>query len=491
VDILIAMQKNGLPSWRSGLAGQENAPNERPPTVRFRKAELRHRVNGNLALRFEARGLTSFAGLELIRRYVVDIGLASRLRRHLGGRGLDGDYGFVSMILTVLGLMMTGGRRLRHLLFHGHDPMMLRFCGLKRLPTPRTMGRWLRKFTQKHVEQLLRLNQELVAETIRTAGLRRLTIDVDGSVVSTGLKVQWAQRGYNPHHRKVPSYFPITAFEAQTSQILRVKNRPGNIHDGKGALGFLRHLFEQIRESLGQGYPLEFRMDGAFFRQDVLNLLEAHGAEYAIKVPFYCWVGLKELIQQRRRWKRVAPGVHSFSRQLFLEPWNREVRVAIYRKKVWHRTRKNYQLDLFDPSDGHFEYSAVVTNKSLNGKNLWLFMNGRGSHEKAYGELKSGFAFDCVPTSHYGANSAWQVLSILAFNLIKSFQIATGRPKRGRTAKRRTRFLLETIQTLRYQWINRAGTLVTPQGCATLDVGRTPEVKNRFTQLAEGLQKAA
>ena len=49
---------------------------------------------------------------------------------------------------------------------------------------------------------------------------------------------------------------------------------------------------------------------------------------------------------------------------------------------------KNFQLDIFDPSDGHYEYSAVVTNKSLSGSALWSFMSGRGVHEKVYGELK-------------------------------------------------------------------------------------------------------
>ena len=31
-----------------------------------------------------------------------------------------------------------------------------------------------------------------------------------------------------------------------------------------------------------------------------------------------------------------------------------------------HATRKNFQLDLFSPDDGHFEYSAVTTNKALS-----------------------------------------------------------------------------------------------------------------------------
>jgi len=459
--------------------------------MKLRKADLRQRVNGDLTYRFEAKGLTSFAGLELIRRYLKTLELAPRIRHHLGRTTVDTDFGVVSMVLLLVGLLITGGRRVRHVLFHRNDPLLLRFCGLQRLPTPRTVGRWLRRFTQKHVERLLRVNDEVVAEGIRRAGLRRLTIDVDGSVVSTGLKAQWAARGFNPHHRKVPSYYPITAYEAQSGQILRVKNRPGNIHDGKASLGFLRSVFGQIRETLGSGYRLEFRMDGAFFREDVVRMLLGRDAEFAIKVPFFEWTDLKGTIQRRRRWKRVNRDVSCFSQALYCEPWDMTLRVVIYRKQVRHRSRKNYQLDLFDPSNGHFEYSAIATNKSLNGKNLWLFMNGRGSHEKAYGELKNGYAFDSVPTAHYGANSAWQVLSVLAFNLVNSFQVATTAPARSRNRKRSTIYWLESIQTLRYKWINRAGNLVHPNGQATLDVGDNEEMKNRFTRIDRNLAKAA
>ncbi len=43
-------------------------------------------------------------------------------------------------------------------------------------------------------------------------------------------------------------------------------------------------------------------------------------------------------------------------------PWGRALSVTIYRKKVMHRTAKNYQLDLFDPNDGYYEYSAITSN---------------------------------------------------------------------------------------------------------------------------------
>jgi hypothetical protein len=262
-----------------------------------------------------------------------------------------------------------------------------------------------------------------------------------------------------------------------------VQNRPGNIHDGKAGVPFLRALLRQLRTTLGRGYQLEFRMDGAFFRQDVLALLAEAGAEYAIKAPFHPWVGLREKIRTTPHWTPVSARVGYAEHVVDLARWGQRHRVVVYRSHVQHRPAKNYQLDLFDPSDGHYEYSAVVTNKALGGRALWAFMCGRGTHEKVYGELKSGFAFASVTSMPYVANSAWQVLSVLAFNLARGFQLATMARRRSPSRKRRTLFGFETIHTLRAQCLQRAGLLTQPQGRATLDVGPAPAVGARFRRL--------
>jgi len=451
--------------------------------VRRRKAELRARVNGQLTFRYTRAGLTSYAGLEFVRRWLHRAGWLAVLRREVVAALPPTDYGAVRLVLVVLALILSGGRRLRHLRYLEGDPVVLRFCGLRHLPTARTVGRWLVALRARHLLPLQRVNALVAARAIRQTGQRRLTIDVDGSVVSTGLQVAWAQRGFNPHRRKVPSYYPITAYEAQSGQVLRVQNRPGDIHDGKAALPFLRALLHQLRATLGRAYPLEFRMDGAFFRRDVLALLTRAGAEYAIKVPFYPWLGVKDLVRRTRTWTRVTGTVSCAAHDLEIAPWGQRHHLVVYRTHVQHETAKNFQLDLFDPSDGHYEYSAVVTNKPLGGPALWAFMCGRGTHEKVYGELKSGFAFACVPTMQYAANSAWQLLSVLAFNLSRSFQLATTARRRSPSRKRRALFGFETIHTLRALCLQRAGVLAHPQGRATLDVGPSPAVGERFERL--------
>lgn len=120
---------------------------------------------------------------------------------------------------------------MRHIGYLESDPMVKRLCGLSRVPTAHTVGRWLRSFDAGGVAALLGVNEQLVGQVIARDALRRLTLDVDGSVVSTGLQVQGARRGFNPHRRKVPSYYPITAHEANTGQVLRVANRAGNVNE--------------------------------------------------------------------------------------------------------------------------------------------------------------------------------------------------------------------------------------------------------------------
>lgn len=246
--------------------------------MRLRKSDLTQRVNADLALRYDHQGLTNFAGLELIRRFFAQIDLRAEIRGCLSSRLPTSDFGVPGMVLVILMLIITGGRRLRHLGYLQGDPVVRRCSGLERLPTPYTVGRWLAKFDEAAVDRLRLWNQTVVARGIRACQLRRLTLDIDGSVVSTGLTVQGARRGFNPHRRKVPSYYPITAYEANSSQILRVHNRPGNVHDGKASIEFLADLMAQLERTQLDELVWEFRMDGAFFRADVIDQLESCGA---------------------------------------------------------------------------------------------------------------------------------------------------------------------------------------------------------------------
>ena len=228
-------------------------------------------------------------------------------------------------------------------------------------------------------------------------------------------------------------------------------------------------------------------LTAAFFQRDVLRLLAARGSAYAIKVGYWSWLPLKQLAAARRHWHALAPGVTGFEHQLVIPQWNLCLRVMIYRKHVQHESPKNFQLDLFTPDDGHFEYYAVATNMALALPALYAFIGGRGAQEKTIAELKGEFALDVVPTRHYGANSAWQQLSILAHNLALSFQLDTIAVPRRRSRKRTYAYVLRSMRTLRFLLIARAGRLTRVGGRNVLRLSQNPATEALYARIEHAL----
>jgi Luciferase-like monooxygenase/Transposase DDE domain group 1 len=336
--------------------------------MRLSVASLRRRIKGKLPVEFVRQELTSYSGLELLRRYLWQHDLPRRVRTACSGTGRD--YGGGRLALLVLALLYVGARRLEHLRYVAGDPLIARFCGLARIPTARTVGNWLRQFTQNTLAPLVQLNHDLVIDAVRRLALPRLTIDIDGPVVRTGATVSWAFRGFNPHHRKDPSYYPLLAHVAQTGHILRVKNRPGNVPDSKQSGAFLREVIDGLRTAFGRRLPLEVRMDAAFFQRDVLRLLAARGWAYAIKVGSWSGLPLKQLAAERERWRPVAPNVTGFFHDLDIPQWHLRLRVMIYRKHVGHESPKNFQLDLFTPKGTFIERPLGAYETDVQAQNL-------------------------------------------------------------------------------------------------------------------------
>ena len=195
--------------------------------MRLRVMGLGRVVKRALAIEFVRDQLTSYGGLELLRHYFQLIGLNRRIRQGFREHDLGGDYGCVHLVLLVVGLLVVGARRLKQLRYVAQDPLFARLCGLARIPTDRTVVNWLKQFTQASLRALGRINSELLFDQIAQLQLRRLTLDIDGTVIRTGDKVAWAMHGFNPHHPKDPSYYPLVAARGPDRPDLAAEKPPG------------------------------------------------------------------------------------------------------------------------------------------------------------------------------------------------------------------------------------------------------------------------
>ena len=164
--------------------------------MRLSVGTLRQVVKRDVPIAFVPQQLTSYGGLELLRRYLRRIELPRRL--HAACAGLGGDYGGARLGLLLLALLYVGARRLEHLQYLVGDPLVRRFAGLARMPTARTVSNWLRRFTQETLRPLVHLNQELVLDALARLDVPRLTLDVDGCQWSPNNPHLWSSKSPHP-----------------------------------------------------------------------------------------------------------------------------------------------------------------------------------------------------------------------------------------------------------------------------------------------------
>lgn len=455
--------------------------------MRLKKDVLRARVKGSIGIEFTEEPLSAYAGLELFGRFMKSAGWFSRLRLVFADRQFETDYGSFRMSLVAIAMILLGGTRLAHLDVLRLDPVFHRFCRLHRLPSERTFSRWLKDISGDFRDRLRELLRDVAFETWARGSLRVVTLDLDGTVIRTGESVDGAERGFHPHHPKDPSYYPLTAHLAQTGQVLDVENRPGRVHDSVGSVEMLKGLIADTRARLGS-VPIEVRLDGAFCQSAVLDVLEGSGVQYAMKLPMWEWLGIRERVRERKTWERVGKRLDGFSTRLRIAKWKRTVRVVVFRKKISGKPAKAYQLDLFQPDDGFYEYSMVMTNKEVSERAVWHFMAGRGGHEKTLGELKQCAAFGSVVTNDWDANTTWQLLSALTHNLVRDFQVATKTAsRRSNTRKRTCRFRFESLRTVRFTLLNLPGRICRPNGRQQLRIVASQKTRRRIRRIEQSL----
>ena len=111
------------------------------------KRGFQGRSKGDLQIQFGEERLTSHAGLELLRRFLGGLGFFRELASSERRLGIGGDFSFAKVVLTVLAMLLVGAKRTRQLEFLRDDPLVLRFAGLTRAPTERSLARSLRRMT--------------------------------------------------------------------------------------------------------------------------------------------------------------------------------------------------------------------------------------------------------------------------------------------------------------------------------------------------------
>src|SRR6266536_6400393 len=108
---MVAKQKSLLCD-RKGEHANVTPHTQEAPLMRVSVASLRRMIKGKLQVEFVHQELTSYSGLELLRRYLRQLDLPRRL--HAACAVTGGDYGGGRLALLILSLFYVGARLLEH-----------------------------------------------------------------------------------------------------------------------------------------------------------------------------------------------------------------------------------------------------------------------------------------------------------------------------------------------------------------------------------------
>ena len=456
--------------------------------MKLKRSEIIADVYKIPELRFEDEAdnsLTSFAGLVIFQALFARMKIKTRLRdcfAHLSGGSI---YGGGRIFLWLVVHLLLGYRRLRDRDYYADDPLVQRVLGLTQLPDTSTISRMLAKVDPRAVERLRRFSRQLVLDRLVAENLARVTLDFDGSVLSTSRHAEGTAIGFNKKKKGARSYYPLFCTVAQTAQIFDLHHRPGNVHDSNGARPFITSCLSEVRQRLPAA-ALEARVDSAFFDETQLLSLATEGVEFTASVPFERFPKLKQQIEDRRRWNRIDDVWSFFECDWKPKSWLVGFRILVIRQKKAQPTKGPLQLDLFEPRSHEYQYQVIVTNKTTQAKSVMEFHHGRGSQEAVFAEAKSHCQMEYIPVRTLCGNQTYCLAAVLAHNLTRELQMQAQPRSTVTTSKRRNLWGFETLHTLRQRLLRRAGRLIRPQGRLTMITNGNQLVQKELNKFLAG-----
>jgi len=446
----------------------------------------------NIQFETENQTYSSFSGLVVFQKLFVNLGLKAKFKACFKSNYLQGVIQYHSVMLMLIVHILLGYRELRDQRFYADDPMVKRLLGMSQLPSVSTISRALSNTETRDIESLRNLGKAFVLDRLSDLSLARVTVDFDGSVLSTTRRAEGSAVGFNRKKKGARSYYPLFCTVAQTGQVFDFHHRAGNVHDSNGADTFILDCINQIRGGLPSTAVIESRMDSAFFSDQVVTMLDANQVEFTQSVPFERFPALKIEIEGHLDWIEYDDEHAFFELDWKPDSWkSTHFRFIAVRKEVKKQIKGPIQLDLFIPNDYKHEFKVILTNKTTQANSVLMFHNGRGSQENIFSELKSHAQMDYVPTTTKNGNQIYLMATLFAHNLTRELQMRTQVIERTTTPKRAALWAFEKMGTLRKKMIQRAGRITKPGGVTTLTMAGNQAVKDLVCMFLRELDYAA
>src|SRR5713101_9172727 len=423
----------------------------------------------NVEIAFSHGGLTHYGGILFFNEFTRVLQFRRFLSRHLLYPRRNQRYTLSQMIMALVYPVILGLDRLETASFLRSNGTFQYLTGLQSYPDPQSLRRFLLQAAPEFREQLHRLNDQLLRQFIHLPDHRsRLILDLDSTVVTVFGRQEGAAVGYNPRYRGKRSYDPLLCLEANSSFLWDVELRRGDAGTWAGSVELLACCFHSSPSDIRE---VRVRADAGFGYGPVLDMLEAHPAQYAVVArmtpSLKCALGGLRYARLNPRWE-IAEFDHHPS------DWSQARRCIVARKLI---EETDPEPTLFTLE--RYAYRAWHTNLPLTPAGVWHFYDGRAGMEPRIRELREDYALRKIPTRAFAANALYLEVVRLAYNLVTAFQ-RTCLPEGWQSL---------TLSKLRHRLFWLPGELTRPQNRPTLRLPARPAIQEWTTHILHQVHK--
>ena len=373
---------------------------------------------------FNDREVTAWGGLALFRQMLDSMGF----RQAAASWGLpepksNRGYRPVQLIEQFIVSIWCGACRFAHAETVRMDSTLTKLFGWTRAAGHKAIMRLFGRFD-------MLANERIQAEAYRwffdkISTLKRITLDIDSTVITRNGEQEGAMRGYNPNRRGRPSHHPLLAFVAEARMVANFWLRPGDTHSANNVLQFL----EATLHHLGGKIVGLLRADSGFFDETILTTLEGKRISYIIAARLT--QPLQRTIYQATGWWALETGLELTEFPYQATDWAAARRLIVVRQSVKRKQAPGKTLSLFadDPDIQGWRYGAFVTTLDLPMVEVWRTYRGRADCENRIKELKADFGLDAFNLREFWATEAALGFAMLAYNLMSLFRQAVLRSR--------------------------------------------------------------
>jgi hypothetical protein len=398
--------------------------------------------NVRYAIGDRCRGL-AHGGIGAVHALARQIGLIDAIDQRLHLLKIHLPFHESDHVLNLAYNALCEGTCLQDLELRRNDEVFLDALGARRMPDPTTAGDFCRRFSGADVRTLLDIFDQVrlgVWASQPASFFEQATIDMDGTLVAT---TGQCKQGMDIAYDGTWGYHPLVVSLANTGEVLRVLNRPGNRPSHEGAAAQV----DQVLAVCFQGgfRRVLLRGDSAFSQTEHLDRWNADDrvrflfgydampnvVALAEQLPEKAWQKLERPLRytvrtrprpRRPRVKEQVVRVRGFENQRLR---SEEVAELNYRPTACQQTyrlvvvRKNVSVEqgeklLFD----RIVYFFYLTTDWLpDPQEIVVRANGRCHQENLLAQLLGSVRALTAPVDNLVSNWAYMVMTALAWNL--------------------------------------------------------------------------